>query len=269
MRIINDHDWVELGSKFQSATPFSSICIDNFLEKEFADSLAASYPNYSQAAELGREFYSVNEKLKVQITSPSNFPEPVAELCQTLGSEEFLQNLSIVTGIEGLSWDPSFKGGGMHLTGPSGLLDVHVDFNYEKQLGLFRRLNILIYLNPVWDEAWGGSVELWNKDVSVCEHSFAPIHNRCVLFATSDFSFHGVTALTCPQGVTRNSLAAYYYTDEAGDNAGQVWGGNHTTIFKARPDEKYKKYIAMPLHDLREGCVKNTRKLKSAIKKIF
>ena len=43
----------------------------------------------------------------------------------------------------------------MHLTGPGGRLDVHVDFNFLPERKLHRRLNLLFYLNPVWEEASG------------------------------------------------------------------------------------------------------------------
>lgn len=251
MSVLNEHDWEDLTRQFRSAKPFPSICVDNFLKEDFANSLAASYPKYSEAKEVGQEWTSLNEKLKVQITDPSLFPTEVTDLCETLGSQQFIDTLSNMSDIAELRWDPKFRGGGIHMTGPSGILDVHVDFNYDKILSLYRRLNILIYLNPTWDESWGGKVELWDKDVANCGQSFAPIHNRCVIFATTDYSFHGVTAVACPEGMTRNSLAAYYYSEEAGDNSGEDWGGNHTTIFRARPYELKKKYFSMPIQRLK------------------
>ncbi len=131
----------------------------------------------------------------------------------------------------------------MHMTGPQGRLDVHVDFNVVEDKGWHRRLNILVYLNPEWQEAWGGNVELWDADVRHCHHSLAPVFNRCVLFETSEISFHGVSAVRCPPGVARQSFAAYYYTAEA--PAG--WDGRaHSTIFRARPDERGRGYLLLP-----------------------
>lgn len=268
MNIINDHDWEDLGRKFKSAKPFPSICIDNFLVPEFADKLAASYPQYDDARPLGREFSSLNENLKIQITEPEKFPEAVISLSAALAEDDFLQKLSGLSGINNLVWDPAFSGGGMHLTKSSGLLDVHVDFNFEEELDLYRRLNILIYLNPVWKKEWGGDVELWDKEVKNCIHSFEPIHNRCVLFATSDYSFHGVKSVQTPDGVSRNSFAAYFYSAEAGDNAGEPYGGNHTTIFKARPEERVKKYWSMPIKKAAGALDGYKSAIKSKLKKL-
>jgi Rps23 Pro-64 3,4-dihydroxylase Tpa1-like proline 4-hydroxylase len=79
----------------------------------------------------------------------------------------------------------------------------------------------------------GGNIELWDTDVKVCHHSFEPIFNRCVVFETSEISYHGVTAVKCPEGQSRRSFAACYYTKEAPAH----WNGQaHSTIFRVRPD---------------------------------
>ena len=155
-------------------------------------------------------------------------------------SEAFLSDLAEITGIENLKADPAMRGGGMHLTGPRGRLDVHIDFNYSEELQMHRRLNILVYLNEDWDSSWGGAVELWDTDVKNCEVSVKPMLNRCVLFETSDISFHGVEPVTCPPGKARMSFAGYYYTREAPAK----WNGElHSTVFKARPDEALRDLV--------------------------
>ncbi|MBR9805570.1 2OG-Fe(II) oxygenase [bacterium] len=244
MGIINNHDWNALKDQFQNASPFPSICIDNFLDPEFARQLTASYPSFEEAQQKGLEFKTVNERKKIQITDPAYFPDPVEALHQALKSPAFLQGMQTLSGIDELAFDPEFNGGGMHMTDVSGILDVHVDFNYSENLALYRRLNILIYLNEDWQEDWGGRVELWDKDVKHCEHSFAPVLNRCLIFATSDHSFHGVSKVAAPDGVVRKSFAIYLYNKEP---AASEYSAQHSTIFKARPDEKRKKYYHMPL----------------------
>ena len=69
-----------------------------------------------------------------------------------------------------------------------------------------------------------------------CHQKILPIFNRCVVFSTTDFSYHGhPDPLTCPEDRTRKSLALYYYSN--GRPAEEVSGSDHSTIFKARPDE--------------------------------
>ena len=49
-----------------------------------------------------------------------------------------------------------------------GLLGVHADFIFYKRMQVWRRLNVLIYLNTEWDEAWGGHLELWEAERKTC-----------------------------------------------------------------------------------------------------
>ena len=68
-----------------------------------------------------------------------------------------------------------------------------------------------MYLNRGWEEQWGGALELWNADSDRREVRVPPLFNRCVVFTTSDRSFHGhPEPLACPEGVTRKSMALYY-----------------------------------------------------------
>jgi 2OG-Fe(II) oxygenase superfamily len=255
-----------LRDQYRSAEPFPFFKIDGFLEPAFLEKVVASYPTYDEARRQGREFSAVNEKLKVQVTDRDKFPDPVKQLADILAGSEFLADLEYITGIPALLSDPAFRGGGMHLTDSSGRLDVHVDFNYHAEDQLFRRLNILVYLNPKWEESWGGRIELWDKDVTRCAHSFSPVLNRCVVFETSEISYHGVTPITCPKGVTRKSFAAYYYTKEAP----AYWTGEaHSTIFRARPDERFRGQVLMPAERFRRSVGQAVHSAKQGVKRLL
>ena len=252
---INPIDRDELRERVRNAQPVRNFCIDNFLEESFAQRVLAAFPSFEEAAKVGTMFTAVNEKGKVQLTDASRFAEPVAELNRTLASPEFLELLSDLFEMPNLLADEALIGGGIHETGPRGHLDVHVDFNYLSDRELHRRLNILVYFNKGWKPEWGGNIELWDKDVKNCVHSFSPIFNRCVVFETNHVSFHGVTAVKCPETTARKSFAAYYYTREAPAH----WTGEaHGTIFRARPDELLKGNVMMPFE-------KAKRQLRSAL----
>lgn len=260
------YDREALRNQWRSASPFPFFKIENFLTRDFLDAVVGAYPTYEQARSLGgREFDAVNEKLKIQVTDSSKFPAPVKQLADVLSSGSFLADLEYITGIPRLQSDPALSGGGMHLTNTSGRLDVHVDFNVN-EAQLFRRLNILVYLNPVWDDAWGGCIELWDKDVTACMHSFSPTINRCVVFETSSISWHGVTPIHCPQGMARKSFAAYYYTREA--PAG--WDGvKHSTIFRPRPTEAFRGAVLMPAEQMKRNAGKLLVNARKAIRNIL
>jgi len=119
--------------------------------------------------------------------------------------------------IPGLVCDPELVGGGWHCIPRGGFLKTHVDFNHLN--GYTRRLNLLLYLSPGWDRSWGGELRL-------CDRVIEPLFNRCVVFETSEKSWHGhPEPLTCPEGESRNSIALYYYTKGAE-------GASHCTVYR-------------------------------------
>ena len=261
--MLNPLDREALRERFRTAKPFPFIVIDNFLAPGVAEEVAASYPSFERALEQGFLFKAVNEQRKIQVTDSSKFPDPVQRLNKAISSPQFLSDLEYITGIPRLLADDTLDGGGMHLTGTGGRLDVHVDFNLLEPKKLHRRLNILVYLNPVWREEWGGHIELWDAEVKHCHQRTVPALNRCLIFETSNVSYHGVAPVTAPPDMVRHSFAAYYYTAEAPAH----WTGtSHSTIFKARPNEKLRGFVQMPVEKLARHLVEGVRQSKRWIK---
>jgi hypothetical protein len=263
--VIRPIDLEKTRGQYRSASPFPFFRIDDFLEPAFLSAVVNAYPTYEEARLIGREFQAVNEKLKTQVTDSSLFPAPVKQLADELNGASFLSDLEYITGIPGLLADPDFGGGGMHLTNKSGRLDVHVDFNLHSEKQVFRRLNILLYLNPKWDDSWGGRIEFWDENVTQAHQSFSPALNRCVVFETSETSYHGVTPITCPDGVVRKSFAAYYYTKEAPPG----WDGKvHSTVFRARPNETFRGSVLMPMEAAQRSLVSHLARAKRYLKSL-
>jgi hypothetical protein len=264
--MIKKLDLDALRTRFQNAAPFPYVVIDDFLEPEAVREVAASYPTFDQALRDGFAFNFVNEQRKVQICDSKKFPDPVRRLNEAISSPEFLSQVESFTGIPRLLADEELGGGGMHLTGSGGRLDVHVDFNRIEHRQLFRRLNILLYLNPDWKDDWGGQIELWDSKVKTCHESALPKLNRCLIFETSEISYHGVRPVTAPPDVVRRSFAAYYYTREAPSH----WNGqSHSTIFRARPDEKFRGLVAMPAERLKRRIQDGIHGAKQLVKSII
>ncbi|MCH2144190.1 MAG: 2OG-Fe(II) oxygenase [Phycisphaerales bacterium] len=246
---INPIDQDALKSQVRSSKPVKNFAIENFLDLDFANEVHDCFPSFEEAKGLGKNTASsINEQNKYQVSDSTLFKPALLRLHEMLASDYFCSLLSNVFEIPNLLPDAELAGGGIHQTGPRGHLDVHLDFNYMPERKLFRRMNILIYFNKDWNEDWGGNIELWDEKVKNCVHSFPPTFNRCVVFETNEISYHGVTAVKCPEGNARKSFAGYYYTTETPD----WWDGKaHSTVFKARPDEKLKGTILMPADRIR------------------
>ena len=263
MDLLNPLDVDALARSFRSADPFPHLVFESFLVPDFARAVAAAYPKFDDAAKVGHQFAKVNERRKVQVCDSSLFPPPVRQLADLVNGPAFLALLERITGIPNLLADETFGGGGIHETAAGGWLDVHVDFNYFESRDWHRRLNLLVFLNEQWPESWGGELELWDEKVERCHRSVLPTLNRAVLFETSRISYHGVQRIACPDGVYRKSFAAYYYTREA--PAG--WDGTkHSTIFRARPDERWKGLVAMPVEKAAAMARALPRKLRRLVR---
>lgn len=238
------HDLAEKNCQsYAQAKPFPHIVMDNFLPEGVLDQILEEFP---KPGEINWQKFDAAAEKKLASTSELQMGEATRFLLYQLNSSMFVRFLEKLTGISGIIPDPHFQGGGLHQIEKGGFLKMHVDFNKHKDLGLDRRLNLLIYLNKDWQEEYGGHFELWDRDMTHCVKKVLPIFNRCVVFSTSDFSYHGhPDPLTCPEGRTRKSLALYYYSN--GRPAEEV-SNAHSTVFLARPgDNLNSKSSSVPL----------------------
>jgi hypothetical protein len=196
---------------YASADPFPHIVIENFLPTAVLESVIATFPKPTD--DVWNERIDEAYQLKLASSKIDIAPEPIRDLMYQLNSATVLKSLEKLTGEGPLISDPFFEGGGLHQIERGGFLAVHSDFNRPRHLPIYRRLNLIIYLNEDWDESFGGDLELWSRDGKSKAASVAPIANRAVIFTTDATSYHGhPTPLTCPPDRCRRSLALYYYS---------------------------------------------------------
>lgn len=218
-----------LAAAYAAADPFPHAVFDELLRPEAAVTLARVFPRPHDPVGWDHYGYEGFEK-KIATSNETLLPAPIRRALQELNSAPFIGFLETLTGIDGLVPDPMMLGGGIHLSRPGDLLGIHADFNWHPKLKLHRRVNLLVYLNPEWDTAWGGELELWDTQAKGCVRRVAPLMNRAVVFSTRSDTFHGhPRPLACPDGVFRQSIAAYYYT--AGRPEGEV-RDPHNTRYK-------------------------------------
>lgn len=214
---------------YVNAQPFRHIVLEDFLLESEAELALSDFPNPSSNIWLDwKSRDTVHQPKKQGIGHASRLndvPPRLLNLLNSFNSYPFLNFLKQLTGIEKLLPDPYFYGGGLHQMLNGGKLSVHTDFNDLKSLNLYRRINVLYYLNKGWKSEYNGDLELWSEGCQECSKSISPTFNKLVVFDTDKTSFHGnPEPLNTPDDITRKSIALYYYT--ARPAPGGLYDGN-------------------------------------------
>lgn len=218
----------ELAGQYRLAAPFPHIVIDDFLPPSV---LRMCLDEFERGQETPWMEYDAPTERRKREYKPDLLSDGLRALFYAFNSLPFIRLIENITGIDGLIPDPYFHGAGLHEIRQGGHLSVHADFNFHEEMGLERRINVLIYLNENWLPEYGGQLELWDQSMSSCVQSIDPLFNRCIIFATTSTSYHGnPSPIAHPEGRSRKSIALYYYSSTwSADKA------SHSTLFQSRP----------------------------------
>ncbi len=197
---------------YKKNRPFPHISIKNFLDNNVANTLFKKFPNYNSNKWIDYESYGRNKNTNFKKSIDKEFilPQEIRAFLREVNSRQFILFLETLTGIDGLIADPYYMGGGCHISKEKGYLNIHKDFNWHHKLQLHRRVNALFYLTPDWKKEFNGSLELWSKNKKIKE--YAPLFNSCLIFNTTEKSFHGHPKPIVGKKTFRRVLNLYYYT---------------------------------------------------------
>ena len=211
-----DHDAGKLNERYRVGDPFPHIVLDNFLDEWLVGQVADELEVVDSAKWFHDEH--PDQVKKFAQSDLTRLPPATATVLRYFNSPRACTYFSELTGIPDLLPDPSYAGGGVHISLPGGHLGVHADFNLHPATQLHRRVNALLFLNRDWRSDWGGQFEIWPTDMSGPRKIVDPILNRLAAFSVNDTAFHGVPRkVACPPDRRRLSLALYYYTKERPD----------------------------------------------------
>lgn len=220
-RAFSESEAAALRQAFAAAKPWPHLVVDGFVSPDRAGVVdvfpAPDWPGWGG-------FTDEYQRGKRYCDDIAAMPAPLARIIRECSEPRFLEFLEAVTGLDKLIPDPHLAGGGLHSTGAGGVLAPHTDFHLHTRLGLYRYLNVLIYLTPDWDPANGGELGLYRKGQPQPDVSVTPVFGRMVIFKTDDRSVHGIVNPVAP-GARRNSIALYYYRSQES----REFGGDTTT----------------------------------------
>ena len=258
-------------NEYRQAQPFPHIVIDDFLPPSLLNGVIDDFRNYNNWG-WDNSNYSKDHQVK-KFFSPWNndgdttLPINTKLILNYFNSPDVINMLEELTGIKGLIADPTLLGGGMHKIDSGGKLSIHADSRKHAISGNYRRLNLLVYLNKDWNKEWGGSLQLWDKDMTTMVQDIQPLFNRVVIFNTGADTYHGHPhPLNTPNGMSRISLALYYYTKENPDTeensvTSAVWKDTPVEVKKDGPTMCFATMCKNEEH-----CIQNT--LESVYKHI-
>ena len=258
-------------NEYRQAQPFPHIVIDDFLPPSLLNGVIDDFRNYNNWG-WDNSNYSKDHQVK-KFFSPWNndgdttLPINTKLILNYFNSPDVINMLEELTGIKGLIADPTLLGGGMHKIDSGGKLSIHADSRKHAISGNYRRLNLLVYLNKDWNKEWGGSLQLWDKDMTTMVQDIQPLFNRVVIFNTGADTYHGHPhPLNTPNDMSRISLALYYYTKENPDTeensvTSAVWKDTPVEVKKDGPTMCFATMCKNEEH-----CIQNT--LESVYKHI-
>jgi len=220
-----------LAQHYAKGDPVPHVLLPDFLDPGVASTIAEEFPDPHTDAWTQYKHHNEN---KLGMAKRELFPPGLGEVTDELNSPGFVAWLSELTGIPDLVSDASLEGGGLHQSSRGGFLNVHTDFSHHHYHKHWRRrVNLILYLNPEWRPEWGGAIELWDVGMRSCVAKYAPLLNHALIFNTNEKSLHGFPApLECPEGVSRKSIALYYYTIEQDSKSSP-----RSTDYHARPED--------------------------------
>ena len=192
--------------QYLTAKPFPhiqvlDICDDNKLKEV--------YNNLPSLENKSRDL--VFAKNKFEKSNYGTLHPYLEELYNDLRSERFNTFLSFISGGKDVFVDPRNYGGGLHQGRGQSKLDMHLDFNYHPENKLwYREMNILLYMNDWWKNDHGGQLEL--RDLRTDDETEVEVPwNSMIIQQCSNYSLHGYSLTSFPEGRNRTSIATYAY----------------------------------------------------------
>ena len=202
-----------LAARMRTAAPCAHLVVDRWFDPNLLELVREEFDLYP--AEQWRVYQTARERTRRSLAGGRLGPASMLYF-GIVNSAPFLDLISAISGVEHPIADPTLFGGGLHETRRGGRFGIHRDFDRHLQTGLENRMVFITYLNRGWQPAWGGALELWDRDSKACVTKVEPEFGHSILMCHGPDNFHGhPDPLNTPEDQPRRSVATYYYTNPA------------------------------------------------------
>jgi Rps23 Pro-64 3,4-dihydroxylase Tpa1-like proline 4-hydroxylase len=221
------HRAKKLHKLYKNNKPFEHIILDELFRYEVLNEV---YEHMKETDKIFNNTQGVLAKYEndvnyiknsVSIKFDSDLPDSVKHFFNFLNGSVFIKFLSILSGISNLEKDVDPFGSDISYVPNGGYLNIHTDFNQYNigKSNMWRRINVLLYMNKDWKIENGGSLEFWNDDATRCVHKIVPVFNRIVIFNTSNISLYGyLDIVNHPEKLDCMAFSTCYYSKEKHPN---------------------------------------------------
>jgi hypothetical protein len=210
--IDKQYDSAALAQTHAVTSPVPYTIIDNFFPEELFKTLSFEI-DFLQ--ENDWNVFNNGTSHRKECRNFTSTPR-IQSMAYSFQGSSFLKWIEQVTGIDQLVADPHYRGGGITRVSRGDSLSLHNDFNWNEQIRLTRRANIILYMNSEWDSSWGGDLEFWAFDRTECLVKIAPKPNRLAIWNYDERLIHGHPhPLNCPEHIARQNFIQFYYGSNA------------------------------------------------------
>jgi Rps23 Pro-64 3,4-dihydroxylase Tpa1-like proline 4-hydroxylase len=189
-----------------------------------------------------------------------NYDSLLEQVVYAFQHKNVVNSISEICEIEDLHPDVNLYAGGLSLMENKQFLNPHLDNSHDKDMGKWRVLNLLFYVNPNWQSNFGGNLELWPKGLNNNPIVVASKFNRLVVMATHQKSWHSVSPIT-NSDFSRKCVSNYYFSNFPLKNNDSF----HVTTFRGRPNQpiinqllKLDSFLRMKIRNVfKKGIITN------------
>lgn len=221
-----------LSRDYHSHERIQYFVLDNLLPKDIALSIFKAFPRVETMM-----LKSSLAEMKYVSALVSNYDPLIKETIYAFQEPDVVKAIQSITNIDGLTADPQLYAGGISAMKKGHFLNPHLDNSHNHQRDKYRTLNLLYYVTPDWDPAFGGNLELWPEGPKGKSLTIENVCNRLVVMRTNRQSWHSVTKVIDDR--LRCCLSNYYFSEQSPEHETYY----HVTSFRGRPEEKMKDLI--------------------------